>query len=440
MASIDGGKGMAKHIDVANLLRRFPRRPSGQVFLLVTVALVVLIGMAALAVDIGNLWTTRRLMQSAADAGAVAGADEIAIGGSGSAITAAAKDASSHNGFVDGGTRPGTSNTITVAVHNPPTSGPFAANSNAVQVDVSQTQPTYFMKVLGWQSVPVSTTAVAVTQGSGSCVYSLDRTAPGALTVAGTASVNSACGMYVNSDSSSALTVSGGGTVTSSLVGVVGGTNVNGGGSTPPSTGIKSFGDPLAYIPAPSFDPSSCSSFHNTALNGSISPGTFCGGISVSTGSNVTFNQGLYVIDGGGIKITGGTVSGSGVTFYLTGNNGSGSSPATYSGVTINGGAVNFTSPCSSSGGSIAGMLFFQDRSIIATGSNGSTINGNAGSTFSGAIYFPTTSLSYAGTTGANMFTLLVSDMLTFTGNSSVGNNYSCLANGSLIKDAALVQ
>jgi Flp pilus assembly protein TadG len=431
---------MARHIDVANPPRRLARRPSGQVFLLVSIALVVLLGMAALAVDIGNLWTTRRLMQSAADAGAVAGADEKAIGGSSSAITAAAKDASSHNGFVDGGTRPGASSTITVAVHNPPTSGAFAANSNAVQVDVSQTQPTYFMKVLGWSAVPVSTTAVAVTLGSGSCVYALDPTQPGALTVGGTATVSSSCGLYVDSNSSSALTVSGGGAITSSLVGVVGGTNINGGGSTPPSTGIAPFGDPLAYIPAPSFDPSSCSSFHNTTLNGSINPGTFCGGISVSNGNTVTFNPGLYIIDGGGIKITGGTVSGSGVTFYLTGNNGSGSSPATYSGVTINGGTVNLTSPCSSSGGSIEGMLFFQDRAILPTSSNASTINGNAGSTFSGAIYFPTTSLSYAGTTGANMFTLLVSDMLTFTGNSSVGNDYSCLSNGSLIKDAALVQ
>jgi Flp pilus assembly protein TadG len=432
---------MARHFDVANLLRRPARRPSGQVFLLVSIALVVLVGMAALAVDVGNLWTTRRLMQSAADAGAVAGADEIAIGGSSTAITAAARDASSHNGFAHGGTRVGTSNTITVAVHNPPTSGPFAANSNAVQVDVSQTQPTYFMKVLGWSSVPVSTTAVAVTLGSGSCVYSLDPTQPGALTVGGTASVSSACGFYVDSNSSSALTVGGGGAITSPLVGVVGGTNVNGGGSTPPSTGIAPFGDPLAYVAAPSYTHGSgCGSYHNTPLNGSISPGTFCGGISVSNGNTVTFNPGLYIIDGGGIKITGGTVSGSGVTFYLTGNTGSGSSPATYSGVTINGGTVNLTSPCSSSGGSIEGMLFFQDRAMSPTSSNASTINGNAGSTFSGAIYFPTTSLSYAGTTGANMFTLLVSDMLTFTGNSNVGNNYSCLSNGSLIKDAALVQ
>jgi hypothetical protein len=432
---------MDRRIDVATLLRRLVRRPSGQTFLLVSIGLVVLLGMAALAVDVGDLWTTRRLMQSAADAGAVAGADEIAIGGSSTDITAAAKDAASHNGFADGGTRPGTSNTITVAVHNPPTSGAYAANSNAVQVDVSQTQPTYFMRVLGFSSVPVSTTAVAVTLGSGSCVYSLNRSASGATTVSGTASVNSACGLYDNSTSSSALTVSGGGTITAPLMGVVGGTNINGGGSSPPSTGIAQFGDPLAYIQAPSFNPSSCSSFHTQNISGSISPQTFCGGIHVNGGNTVTFSPGLYVIDGGGITIDGGaTVSGTGVTFYLTGANGNGSNAANYSGITINSTAtVNLTSPCDGAASGIPGMLFFQDRSI--TNGIGSSINGAAGSTFGGAIYFPTTPLSYAGSTSANMFTLLVADTLTFVGNSTVSNDFSrCLAKGSLIKDAALVQ
>jgi Flp pilus assembly protein TadG len=432
---------MAKHIGVADLLRRLARKPPGQTFLLVSIALVVVIGMASLAVDVGNLWTTRRLMQSAADAGAVAGADEITIGGSSTAITTAAKDAASHNGFADGGTRPGASSTITVAVHNPPTSGAFAANSNAVEVDVSENQPTYFMKVLGFRSVPVSTTAVAVTLGSGSCIYSLDPSAPGAITVGGTASVSSSCGLYDNSTSSSALTVSGGGTITAPLVGVVGGTSVNGGGSTPPTTGIAQFGDPLAYIAAPSIGGNPCpGGFHTQNISGPISPQTFCGGIHINGGNTVTFSSGLYIMDGGGITIDGGaTVSGSGVTFYLTGANGNGNSAANYSGVTINSTAtVNLSSPCSSSGGSIAGMLFFQDRSI--SNGNGSSINGSASSTFSGAIYFPTTPLSYAGSTGANMFTLLVSDTMSFLGNSTVGNNFSCLTNGSLIKDAALVQ
>jgi hypothetical protein len=404
----------------------------------VSIALVVLIGIAALAVDVGDLWTTRRLMQSAADSGAVAGADEIALGGSGSAITAAAKDATSHNGFTDGAARAGTSNTVTVAVHNPPTSGPYAANSNAVEVDVSQSQPTYFMKVLGWQAVPVSTTAVAVTLGSGSCIYSLDPHLSGATTVGGTASVNSTCGLYNNSDSSSALTVSGGGTITAPLVGVVGGTSVNGGGSTPPTTGIARFGDPLAYIAAPSSG--SCASFSTQTLSGSYSPQTFCGGIKVNAGSTVTFSPGLYIINGGGMTINGGaTVSGTGVTFYLTGANKSSAGPKNYAGVNINSTAtVNFSAPCDSSSGGVPGMLFFQDRSI--TTGVGSTINGSASSNFSGAIYFPTTGLGYSGGSGVNGYTLLVADTLSFLGSSSVGNDYSCLGTGSLIKDAALVQ
>src|SRR6516225_7042355 len=104
MSSEYRGCHMKRRVDVAALLQRMRHRHRGQTFLLVSIAIAMLVGIAAVAVDIGNLWTTRRLMQSAADAGAVAGADEIAIGGSGSAITEAAKDAASHNGFADGGT------------------------------------------------------------------------------------------------------------------------------------------------------------------------------------------------------------------------------------------------------------------------------------------------------------------------------------------------
>jgi len=82
-------------------------------------------------------------------------------------------------------------------------------------------------------------------------------------------------------------------------------------------------------------------------------------------------------------------------------------------------------------------MLFFQDRS--ETSGTGSSTNGSSSSSFSGGIYFPTTALSYNGSSGANNFTLIVADTLTFTGNTNVGNNYSCLS-GPLIKDAALVQ
>jgi hypothetical protein len=126
------------------------------------------------------------------------------------------------------------------------------------------------------------------------------------------------------------------------------------------------------------------------------------------------------------------------VTFYLTGDNKSSSGRKNYAGVNINSTAsVNFSSPCDSSSGGVPGMLFFQDRSI--TTGVGSTINGGASSVFNGAIYFSTTPLAYAGGSGDSGFTLLVADTLSFLGNSTVGNNESCL-NEPLIKDAALVQ
>jgi hypothetical protein len=231
------------------------------------------------------------------------------------------------------------------------------------------------------------------------------------------------------------------------MVGVVGGSTVVGGGSTPPVSGIPAFGDPLAYVAEPSVGGCSAGT-KGTSLKGTVTvtAGTvFCGGLTINAGAIVTFPPGLYVINGGGMSIAGGaTVSGSGVTFYITGDNTPGGSWKSYGGVTINSAAnVNLSAPsnCAGSGsGGINGMLFFQDRSIKGTSTNGSIINGSATSTFDGALYFPTTNLTYSGTSSASGYTYLISDTLTINGNTTIKNNYSCLSGGSLIKSASLVQ
>ncbi len=427
-----------RHIRVAVALRSFARKPRGQVFVTVSLALVALMGISSLAVDVGHLWTTRRLMQNAADAAAMAGADEVAIGGSKSQVKAAAQAASAQNGFTDDSRTFASSSHVSVAVYQPPQSGPYATSPNAVQVIVSQTQPTYFIRVLGWQSVPVSTVAVGLTVSGGSCVYALDPRASGTITITGTASLNSACGIYDNSYSSSALIVSGGGILQAPLVGVVGGTTINGGGSSPPSTGIAAFGDPLAWVPQPTAG--ACTSYKMQVITGTVYPGLYCGGIKINGGANVTFMPGTYIIDGGGLVIlSNATVTGSSVTFFLTGQNTSNGSPNAYGGVQIAGGAnVNLSAACDSTSGGIEGMLFFQDRAM--TNGMGSVINGGSTSSFSGALYFPTTALSYSGNSGANQYTLVVADTLTVAGTASISNNYSCLSNGSLIKNAALAQ
>ena len=97
---------------------------------------------------------------------------------------------------------------------------------------------------------------------------------------------------------------------------------------------------------------------------------------------------------------------------------------------------VSFSAPTS---GPLAGILFFQDRAIPGTAA-GSTITGNSTSTFDGAVYFPTTQLTFGGNSSINGYSIVVADRLVLSGNTSVGNNYSSLAGGSPIKGTVLTE
>ena len=56
---------------------RTPRAQDGAVLLLVALSLTVLLGMAALVIDLGQFRAHRRQLQTAADAGALAGALQL---------------------------------------------------------------------------------------------------------------------------------------------------------------------------------------------------------------------------------------------------------------------------------------------------------------------------------------------------------------------------
>jgi hypothetical protein len=119
----------------------------------------------------------------------------------------------------------------------------------------------------------------------------------------------SGCAIYVNSSSSGAVTVIGGASVTASAIDVVGGAVVNNGGIYDPGPGHRSGGSrrPLRLIAGASsgqlhLHPNQTS----PATNAVLSPGTYCGGIYVGNGAtNVTFNSGIYIIDGGGLSFNG---------------------------------------------------------------------------------------------------------------------------------------
>src|SRR6266436_6765493 len=156
------------------------RGSSGQILVLVTAGLVILTAFAGLAVDVGQFWSARRQMQTAADAAAIAGASALRFSGSPSA---AADAVASTDGFKDVSLDP--SSTVTVTVNNPPVSGAYHGNATYVEVIVSQPQPTYFLRVLGYSSIGVSARSVASSVNGPACLYALDPTLSGAVSIGG---------------------------------------------------------------------------------------------------------------------------------------------------------------------------------------------------------------------------------------------------------------
>jgi hypothetical protein len=389
----------------------------GTIIPLMAMVMLTLVAFLGLAFDAAFLYFEKRRVQTAADAGAIAGAQELLRLNTGNVTTAARKDAQL-NRFTHG------TNGVDVTVNNPPLSGARAGNSKFVEVIVSEPRPTWFMNVVGVDSSTVRARAVAGLVASGGCVYALNRNTGtnDGISMNGTTSANFNCGVYSNSNFRAV-----GGACISTPSASYSGSYDNHSGTCGPSTvgqGIPSV-DPIAgRFTMPSTSPCTYTNFKGTTSTVVLDPGVYCKGITF-TGSvdNVVFNPGTYVIAGGGMRIAGLQVTGTGVTFF---NTYTGSSA--YDSISITGGGtVSLTAPTS---GPNAGLLFYQDPSVAWASNNGSTVTGNSTSTFDGIMYFPTTDLTYSGNSSTNGYTMIVAYNLAINGNSTVGSNYGSLPGG----------
>ncbi len=414
----------------------------------------VLVGFSGMAVDAGYMQWNKRRLQMAADAAAMGALRELEKSRSGDVLVNAGRYVAGLNGFTNG------SNGVTVAISNPPTSGSFAGNTNAVQSRITRTFPTLFMRIFGQNSVSITALATAhttVTAGSiGGCIFALNPTMSGAITITGTVNINLNCSVVDESTSASAYSMVGNAYLnlgSGSKVGVVGGYSLSGGAAiydtrTTPYTRmnpiqIQSPGDPFAAMPEPSSNPSDPGyvgslpirvasggvtySKNNAPANNTIQPGIYCGGIKLgnTNGVSFTFAPGIYILAGGGLDVgSQALANGTNVMFYATQGGSWGCPNSSYAGLTMTGqGALHFVAPTS---GPFVGMLFFQDR--VHNVSGDSKVVGGTGSTWDGAIYFKTTGVKYAGNSTSNGYTVLVADNITINGTSTIGNNYTTLS------------
>ncbi len=126
----------------------------GQALVLVCVFLVVLLGMAALALDVGNAYLAKRRMQASVDAAALAGAQDLP--------SIADATILAHQFGSDGKNLPrgvdGVQMTVSTRCLR---SAPGCAPANAVVVKESGTVATHFASVLGIRSFTVHAQATA---------------------------------------------------------------------------------------------------------------------------------------------------------------------------------------------------------------------------------------------------------------------------------------
>lgn len=257
----------------------------GQSLVLTVIALPVLLGLAAFAVDAGYLRYEQRIQQTAADSGAIAGAWQIV---NGSDPTNAAQFAAGKNGFTHDGVN------VIVTANTPPQSGPYEGNTNAVEVIVKASHPAFFSAVFGLSKNWVTTRAVALVRGNnGACIWSLQKD----LTIQN-GNLNSPCGIMVtrnvndNGATVNVPSIGAGGSAGNSFPGVITTSNI------PP------FSDPCPTIPG-------CAALTQMFPVGSTpGPGPFatCTDPGASTALSAgcytsltgTFNlkPGLYVIPG----------------------------------------------------------------------------------------------------------------------------------------------
>ena len=199
------------------------------------------------------------------------------------------------------------------------------------------------------------------------CMIALD--ANGTKSTGNSDAINASnCLVQVNSNNNDAVDMSGSTTIKTAENCFVGKLHTYSPSSVSPAADATCnvLVDPFAGLAKPTIGACDYNKY-KAPNNSTLSPGVYCGGLTISS-TTVTFAPGLYIIKDGDLNASGtSTMTGNGVTFFLTGNG---------AGVTSSGGsswhlvaAGNQSYPCTDGKtGCLAGFVFYLDASGAGMG------------------------------------------------------------------------
>ena len=302
-----------------------------------------------------------------------------------------------------------------------------SASGSFVRATVSQTQPTYLVKVLGLSTLTIGAQAIAqVQQVAQPCVLALT----GSISFQGSPNINAGCGLASNSTEANALDFTGGGmTFTGTPLYAAGGCT---GSSTfcgtaltyaPPITNPFAALDAitvptLTNCPGSTFTAYSATAKctnNNFSINGnaSKSPPALTGGVyfisgtlSLHGGATISGTALFILLPGASID----TAGGSAITITANASVSSSQVPSAFS---------SYTAPtCIASN-----TCLFNNLAIYDQSNAGITMKGSSNVTFNGDMYLPNAKVTFQGNPTVTACGQLVAKAVAFNGNATFDNS-----------------
>jgi Flp pilus assembly protein TadG len=371
----------------------------GQAIIFIVFAIVGLVGLTALTVDGGMAYSDRRNAQNAADNSALAAARSKVRNNSGwkaDAVTLA-----NSNGFPDTDyTTVQTSPRSNIEVYTCNETGntcpvPYAGDASYLQVIITSNVSTFFAPVVGVRTVTnrvysiasadagykgniVNFSAMAGLSDTGQCN---SGTNPPGLSFGGSGNSNNVqvtihnSGLYSNTPASCGIYFKGNANATADSFNSAGGVDSIG-SSTYVGTEHENLGtlaEPVPSLPNPVCDTNATL---KSGTTDTLLPGTVTGDFPPSGVTKLT--SGFYCVDGD-FKMTGGTLTGNGVTIVMKSGE-----------IKLTGGTTNLSAPTS---GPYPGLLMYAPKSNTSD----MLINSTTNVTWQGTTLLPKMIVNLAG-------------------------------------------
>jgi Flp pilus assembly protein TadG len=376
----------------------------GQVLVIIVFAIFGLIGMTGLAIDGSRAYSDRRQAQNAADTAALAAALAYVRTPDG-AWTDVGYSRAANNGT-----------TNLVDMYYPPSVGPYAGNTDYVQVIITSHLPTLFGRVIGIEQVTNTVQAVAKVDPSvptelynGNAIVGLAPHECKAVKYQGNANTTvTGGGLFVNSDCPTAafFNNSSSASLTAPSLTVVG-DEVHKDGALDVGTITENAQDQaMTYPPREYILPKPDCSDDATVDGETMTPGNWSGTFPPA---HVKYlESGFYCVNSGDFKLNAGDyLEGHNVLIYMVSGK-----------VTWNGGAtVKLYAPETEP---YKGLLLY----LPITNSSTVTINGNSDSKLEGTIMAPASAIEIKGTGDAGMIGQVIGYTVDLGGTSGIDIHY----------------